>query len=106
MTDEARQLEQKMDGIRSLKQELMLRFALLGHARALDPAVELMASIKKITKELETAHKKVRKCTIGSPEEETVLERIRELEDRRFQLLSLMNGGKLSDYNSLAPRYR
>jgi hypothetical protein len=71
----------------------------LGHARSGDPALELRAKIRNLDFELDKAYKKVKKFAAGSVEEETCLTFIRELEDKRFQLLSQLNGNHLSGYS-------
>lgn len=97
-------LKNKLEGIQTLKRELMARFALLSHAKSLDPNVELLLDIRRTNQAIEQATQKVRELD-DSEEESAWLEKIRALEDRRFQLLSQMNGNRLADYNTLSPRY-
>lgn len=108
MNDELVRLKEKLEGIKALKQELLVRFAMMTHLRggnAPNPTLELLAAIRRINQEIEAIRPKAQACPAGSADEEFLLGQIRELEDERFQLLSQVSGNQLSGYNILAPRY-
>ena len=102
MSEQASKLWEKLDGIKSLKRELTLRLALLGQSRHKDQ-VEMMVNLSRIDEKLESAYVKVKKIEAGTVEEEAFLSRIRDLEDKRFQLLSVINGDKIAEYSGAYP---
>lgn len=105
MTTEQQGFQEKLTGIRLLRQEVLLRLALIGHIRSLDPTVDLMADLTKMNRQLERLQQQLKQTPHGSEQEEAALQAIRELEDHRFQLLSQLHGDDLTAYNTWAPRY-
>lgn len=94
---------EKIEGIKSIKQELLVRLALVKQVKSSESQVDLVMNLAKIDEELEAAYLKVRQCPAGTVEEDAALERARTLEDERFQLLSVINGDKINDYNAVSP---
>ncbi len=95
---------EKIEGIKTIKKELLVRFAALRQVKASDRNVDIMLDLARLDEELEAAYARVRECETGSDEEELCLSRIRNLEDERFQMLSVINGNRINDYNAVSPR--
>lgn len=95
---------EKIEGIKSIKKELLVRFAALRQVKTSERNVDVMLDLARLDEELEAAYVKVRQCEAGSVEEELCLGRIRDLEDERFQMLSVINGNRINDYNAVSPR--
>jgi len=97
-------LQEELAGIQSLKKEMSVRFALLRHPdKARAGQMELLVELGNISRELESANRKIRDLPAGTPEEDSCLDRIRSLEDKRFQLLSSLNGDHIEEYNRFSP---
>ena len=103
MPENIKQILEKMEGIQSLRHEIQLRLGLLLHTNdKIDKdKIELLIELAKMNAELEEYYVKVRHSSVGSKVEERMLEKIRKLEDERFQILHLINGTSIEDYNIL-----
>lgn len=103
MPDHIKLLLEKMEGIQSLRHEIQLRLGLLLHTNdKIDKdKIELLIELAKTNAELEEYYVKVRHSSVGSRVEERMLEKIRRLEDHRFQVLYQINGRSIEDYNIL-----
>lgn len=100
-------LHGELEGIGSLKKEMMLRLALLRHQKSPDQhKLELLIELTRLNRELEAKARKVRTLPCGTTEENVYVERIRDLEDERFQLLSALNGKQIAEYNWSPPELR
>lgn len=80
-----------------IREALKLRFALFSHIRRETPESQLTLMLDKINGELAEARELMKESTSPSLEEGR-FQRVRELEDQRFRLLSEMNGHNLSQY--------
>ncbi len=60
-----------------------------------------MDSLANLNEDIEKCYRMVRECETGSETEKRYLERIRVLEDSRFELLQKINGQNVERYNTL-----
>jgi hypothetical protein len=78
--------------------DLLRANQLLGYTRQPKSAEERLQLLNSIDEALENAYQVVRLLPNGIPEEEECLQGIRNLEDRRFELLSEIHGNQVQAY--------
>ena len=92
--------KQQISGIEAIRKELALRFALFKHTRQVDRLLSPMTDIQKIEQELELTRHSLKACEADSVAETQCLQKIRQLEDEHFQLLSDINGERIENYTA------
>lgn len=91
----AHRLREHLTDINAIGKELALRLAFFGHVRSPHQA-EQLARLRKIDEALAEERKLLK--VGGETLEESLVQRVRELEDQRFKLLSEINGDDVSRY--------
>ncbi|MCE3233954.1 MAG: hypothetical protein K0Q50_134 [Vampirovibrio sp.] len=86
------------------QRELQKRMQLLGFMRGKEQFLNLLTEMQQTEQELAESYKLARQCDTGTPEEDDCLAHIRELEDKRFQLLGQLHGNRVNDYQKLTSR--
>ena len=71
---------------------------LLGFTRSSKKNKQLVLLLDSLDQELQAAYHLVRQLQTGHPSEEEALEAIREMENRRFELLSEIHGNRVQSY--------
>ena len=71
---------------------------MLGFVRSKDSFMELLLAMQTIERELAASYQTLRTLESGSPEEIYCMAEVRQLEDRRFQLLSELHGNRVNNY--------
>lgn len=82
--------------------DVQTQMQLLGFVRSKDTFLALLTSMQSVDQELKAAYDYLHTCKTGSLDEGDCLLRIRQLEDRRFQLLSNLHGNRVNDYHILS----
>ena len=77
------------------------RLALMGYVRGKDWSTELIEELQKTERELASCSDLLKTLPATASEEPEVMERLRELEVRRFQLLGEVHGNRVNDYHVL-----
>jgi hypothetical protein len=75
------------------------KMQLLGFVRGKDEFLSLITGMQSVDQELAASYEHLRTCEPGTVQEDDCLWRIRQLEDRRFQLLSELHGNRVKDYH-------
>jgi len=71
---------------------------LLGFTRSSKKSKQLVLLLDSLDQELQAAYRLVKELQTGHPSEEEALEAIREMENRRFELLSEIHGNRVQSY--------
>ncbi|WP_373533273.1 hypothetical protein [Vampirovibrio sp.] len=77
------------------------RLALMGYVRGQDWSTELIEEFQKTELELASCSAQIQSSSTSMDEEAAVMERLRSLEIKRFQLLGQVFGNRVNDYHLL-----
>lgn len=77
------------------------RLALMGYVRGRDWSMELIEALQKTEQELAECSALLKTLSAHSSQETAVMECLRELEIKRFQLLGQVHGNRVNDYHLL-----
>jgi hypothetical protein len=77
------------------------QLALIGYVKGQDWPTELIEELQNIELELVTYSALLKSTSLSSNEESDVVDRLRSLEIKRFQLLGQVHGNRVNDYHLL-----
>jgi len=98
MTKKSKSVKKDTDPREFARHNLLRANQMMQFARQPKRGRELAALLQGMDLELESAYQLVREMPCGDPDEDAALEAVRELENRRFALLSQMHGNKILAY--------
>jgi hypothetical protein len=80
------------------RQDLLRGGQMMQFVRQPKRGQEIAAVLHGLDQELEDSYRLVRELPCGDPDEEEALQAVRDMENRRFALLSEMHGNKIQAY--------
>lgn len=85
----------------NLLKSMEKKLALIGYVRGKDWSRELIETLQATERELANCQEFIRTCAAGSEEETEIMERLKDLEIKRFQLLGDVHKNRVNDYHVL-----
>lgn len=82
------------------QQQALRSNQLLGFTRDAKKGKKLVLMLQNLDQELQNAYLKARELPTGDPDEDEALDAIRDMENRRFELLSEIHGNRVQSYRT------